>query len=257
MIHPSMKTTEFLLTTLQQKEGLLKESGSLSLMANKKKDWASMTIEEKKKHSRCKICNEKGHWVRECPSAPQQAEKPAAEKKPQVTAVKETKANIMFNLGSIKLKDKWILDSGATEHMCNNKLWFSQLSSYTTPRTTAVGNGDSIGVYGVGQVELVSKVGSETQTITLTNVSYIPGLVTNLVSVGAASMGGISTVFRNKQCQMLKGEDVVVAGHLTEDDLYVLDLGAPIEKLALITRAIRTAQEWHEVFGHPNEKTAH
>jgi hypothetical protein len=40
---------------------------------------------------------------------------------------------------------------------------------------------------GVGAIELVSKIGDEMKVITLNNVSFIPKLITNLVSVGAAA----------------------------------------------------------------------
>lgn len=57
MMHPSMKTTEFLLTCLQQKEQRLrKDDGQALLVKGFQKDWKIMSIEERKKVSKCKNC---------------------------------------------------------------------------------------------------------------------------------------------------------------------------------------------------------
>lgn len=53
MMHPSMKTTEFLLNMLQQRDESAKDCSSLTLV-HKTKDWKSMSIEERKRVSNCK-----------------------------------------------------------------------------------------------------------------------------------------------------------------------------------------------------------
>lgn len=63
MAHPSMKTTEFLLSILQQKEQSFAQNNMLA-MVTKNRDWNSMTPEEKKRVSKCKRCGLKGHWAK-------------------------------------------------------------------------------------------------------------------------------------------------------------------------------------------------
>ena len=111
-----MKTTEFLISFLQQKESKMTVE-SRALVTRGRADWDSLSIKEKKKLSRCGICKEKGHWFKGCPKnkAGETSAKPV-EDKPQKNAV-------VFSLGNLgaDIKAKWIVDSGATSHMSHRR----------------------------------------------------------------------------------------------------------------------------------------
>lgn len=76
---------------------------------------------------------------------------------------KRAESSIVLSLSAAgkQLKNQWILDSGCTEHMCNNKRWFIDLVLFPTPRCTAVGSGDKLQVLAEGQVTLMSNVDGE------------------------------------------------------------------------------------------------
>lgn len=170
LMHPSMKNTEFLIEVLTQKER--NQTAKLELPTalvvdtkkNKKNEGMipkeqclAMSVEEKKKVTKCGICQQKGHWARECPSKNEQGEPSASFMVPSGEHKEETgqSANVILNLGNLypELKTMWVLDSGATEHMCNNSSWFKKIEYYETPRKASVGDGSPIEVLRIGKIE--------------------------------------------------------------------------------------------------------
>lgn len=124
--HISMRTTANLTSRLMKKYNDLKEDpeskNQAFIMTRQQRDFKSMSIEEKKKITKCKVCNKKGHWARECPDKPD-------ESKPSIESGKERsviRANVLFNVAPLdpKFKDYWLADTGASAHMCNNADWF-------------------------------------------------------------------------------------------------------------------------------------
>ena len=51
--------------------------------------------------------------------------------------------------------DKWIIDSGATNHVCYSLQWFKQNSYFSKgQRNLTLGNGERVSVMAIGLVEL-------------------------------------------------------------------------------------------------------
>jgi hypothetical protein len=69
----------------------------------------------------------------------------------------------------------WIIDSGATNHMTNYKSHLLNLKTYDTSQYVSVANGTKIPIQGQGTVKIFDR--------NISNVLYIPGLTTNLLSV--------------------------------------------------------------------------
>src|SRR5204862_8128766 len=91
----------------------------------------------------------------------------------------------------------WILDSGASSHMANNRKQFiGGLKRFPTPRTVTIANGGTLMSYGAG----TAKLGS----LTISDVWFVPGLRANLLSVNAFNSQGCVVFFRRR------GDDLVV-----------------------------------------------
>ena len=73
------------------------------------------------------------------------------------------------------LSKKWFLDSGATDHMSNNKDALSNYKGFARPKDIQLGDDSIIKSYGSGTIRLGK--------ITLKNVLYAPKLSLNLISV--------------------------------------------------------------------------
>jgi len=116
---------------------------------------------------------------------------------------------------------------------------------FDEPRKASVGNGEGIEVWRQGEVDVRCELEGESLSATLTQVSFIPGLTTNLVSVGAHSKRNLSVVFSMLRCTV----DGIMTGKLEGDELYVLNI--VVERTqAQLAIVSRTLDEWHKVMGY-------
>jgi len=248
MMHHSMKTTAFLESWLRQKEVNLESRANmvLAVSCEGRKSWAQMSVRERKLASSCRTCGKRGHWAKECPS---RGEKTDTAKSIDISSAK---VNVLFNAGRFGsgLKDKWILDSGATQHMSNNRNWFTKLTMFSSPKCASIGDGQEIEVWGHGSIDVQCQVGVETVSGTLTDVSFIPKLATNLVSVGAMSRRGIATRFEGNKCLIYGGGRKLMHGRRTKDGLYVLDIKILKNHTTSLEKMSRPVDELHQVLGH-------
>ena len=89
-------------------------------------------------------------------------------------------------LNQSRKEDVWLLDSGCSNHMCGNKLWFSDLDEEFR-QSVKLGNNSKMTVLGKGNIRM--QVAGVTQVIT--DVFYIPELRNNLLSVGQLQEKGV------------------------------------------------------------------
>jgi transposase InsO family protein len=112
------------------------------------------------------------------------------------------KYSIMFLLGEGKRKC-WLLDSGATVHMCNDIEQFLEMKDYFSGITTA--NGTTIYSKGIGSVDIHIGNDEDTEPIHLRNVLYVPELDGNVVSVRQLTNSMTSIQFIEHDCYITIG----------------------------------------------------
>ena len=122
--------------------------------------------------------------------------------------------------------DDWIVDSGATTHMCNNGDEFVEFR-YLKPeesRKVRVGDGYTLDAVGKGKVKVcVKSTGGRTVRCELRDVLYVPDLRFNLLSVSKVVKGGKSVKFSETGCEIIKGSRVVASGR-KRGSLYHLNV---------------------------------
>src|SRR5277367_5281162 len=130
---------------------------------------------------RCNYCGEKGHKAADCP-------KKQGNKSENSSSKSESTAVVQANTtsGNDWKKDEWILDSGATSHMCNDERKFCQLEKIAD-RSVVLPNKQSVKIEGTGDVKILTKTKDGTVTVSLQQVLYVPGLKGNLFSVSSAT----------------------------------------------------------------------
>ena len=141
-------------------------------------------------------------------------------------------------------KSVWIMDSGATSHMCNNPSMFSEVHTLERGRDVTLGDGRTLEASGRGTVRLTMDVATGRSVCALSNVMLVPGLAYNLFSVLRVSEAGGTTEFGPTVCSVrVKGK--VVAQGSKQAGLYILhQLGSP-ERANLAS-----VDTWHRRFGH-------
>ena len=91
-------------------------------------------------------------------------------------------------------KNIWLIDSGASAHICCNKEMFREIKPFKSEPVT-VANGNPCEVKGIGDVPLETIVDGKTVKILMSNTLYVPDFSINLISVGMLLERGIFTVF--------------------------------------------------------------
>ena len=225
---------------------------------------------EQRQQQRCYECGGTGHIRRECPSVKKTSGKSggksrvksggrlnghrrqkackATEEESDDEEVSLFAQHAMSAVG----KGGWIMDSGATAHMCNNEALFTKMDSTKTSRVT-VGDGRGLRCAGVGKVVLHLKVpGRKTQRTVMKDVLYVPDLALNMLSVPKANEKGCTVVFKGDKCEVTKEGKVLATGRRS-GSLYYLDFASTPK--AHVTTAEKESKEdlWHQRYGHLSE----
>ena len=141
----------------------------------------------------------------------------------------------------------WVLDTGATSHMCNNESYFTSL----TKRESAVDGLGSAKALGYGTVSVTIIVEGEETSVTLSNTLYIPSLPVNLISLTTLDKKGY--YFDNKEEPVVKKRDTgkTILEGFRGGRLYILKRPTPNPpEIDIALPAVEDLKLWHERLGH-------
>jgi hypothetical protein len=140
-------------------------------------------------------------------------------------------------------EDTWLIDSGASKHMTDQRDILSSLTEKNFPQKVTLGDDYQYPIIVVGESNY--KLDSETP-MKMKDVLYVPSLTKNLLSISTLDKKGFKV-------SVIDGEDVIVIG-IEEGGLYKLK-GHPI---AALTHSIESPCElWHRRLAHINYKDYH
>lgn len=164
------------------------------------------------------------------------------------------------------LSDSWIIDTGATHHMCCNKNLFEQLVTLTEPFHVRLPNTHILSVTQISDIQL-------TGNLSLKNVLYIPTFNCNLLSVSKLTqVNNCSVQFYPHHC-VFQGQTPqrVLAFGEHHDGLYFFTqlslhstaistaessshlAQASVHTLLCQTSSVPSAKMWHLRLGHPSD----
>lgn len=199
-----------------------------------------------KKKKFCIYCKKLGHLVNECKI-----------KNKKVSATCTSNYISQFTLSSCFTSSStgsqdWYIDSGASSHMSNRRDWFDSISSHITSITVA--NNEQLLSQGKGTVSL--NISEYVQQIS--DVLYIPGLATNLLSVKQLVNKGFDVLFTSQGAQIFQSggcqvTNSVIATGSNHRGMYKLDVQKSPH--ALYTPTKESAILWHRRLGHPNTRS--
>eukprot|EP00253_Pinus_taeda_P011744 PITA_11744 len=95
--------------------------------------------------------------------------------------------------------DIWFLDSGCSNHMTRNIALFSNLDQNVKSQVT-LGTDSKISVMEKGEVKIFTKKGEKK---TIEDVYYVPGMKSNLLSIGQLVQKGYNVFFVNVVCTIM------------------------------------------------------
>jgi len=208
---------------------------------------------DKDKDIDCWYCLQIGHYKVDCPirkEVRKRAEDRKAGKKDKANIVEEVediasgneeeKAFMAKHYSYESPANDWVLDSGATGHMCHDRQAFESLRRLPSTKKVILGDDTEVGAYGIGTVRL-------TRTLVLDNVLYIPDFTVNLCSVSKLATQGYVVTFEEDSCTIARNGQVVIRGK--GQGLYVLQ---DQDTALMATDEARKEKEtlWHQRLGH-------
>lgn len=142
---------------------------------------------------------------------------------------------------------QWILDSGASSHICNNK---GEFSSYREqPQKVILASGESVSAKGIGNV----RIKSAHADIILTEVLFVPELTSNFLSVGKIICNGNSVKFtENKACAYTKRGNLIFVAEKSYG-IFVAKFNQN-EYAYMNCEKSNDFDLWHRRYGHLNAR---
>ena len=144
----------------------------------------------------------------------------------------------------------WIVDSGATHHVCFDSTCFSSFNNTPNPNKVTLPDGTTVHIAKTGTVIINSE-------ITLTNVLYVPQFRFNLISVSALLNSCCTNVlFTTNQCFLQGSSQILRIGTAKKiGNLYYLQQETNSSQHCSIPTACNVfsnKHQWHTRLGHPS-----
>jgi hypothetical protein len=192
-----------------------------------------------KKEIICYKCGKKGHIAKDCKEEKSKEEKEDddsstesedSEKESKKKSSKKKGANAVSCTARVQKgdsfmarssqKEVWILDSGATHHMCCKREKFLKVWNSEENQTVQLANDSSLPTRKEGEIIMELKGGDF--PLKMREVLYVPDLKKNLFSVARAVENDLEFSFKGKKCRITKGETLLGFAKL-KDGLWIMD----------------------------------
>ena len=190
------------------------------------------------KNIKCYNCNKMGHYASDCRSPKKERNIKNANlniKNENKTAI-NNREDIVFHISdnNVNAKTTWILDSGATNHICCLRSMFKMFKPYNS--TIKVGDGRQLKVKGIGTVECEIITKNKKQKLSISETLYVPDLSTNLISIGVLSKKGFEINFNEDSCKIKLNNEIIAEGTkwIHNINLYQLKIEISNERQAMI-----------------------
>lgn len=218
-------------------------------------DESESAMAVRSKEIRCYYCKKLGHIKRNCSAFKQRQNSQTAVPQGANVADDEGEDAIMVT-HALKAGHtmNWIVDSGATCHMCANQEFFVDLQPLGKPMDVTLGDGRVLQATGRGLVTLSMRLpGGSERRCNLLDVLYVPALSYNLLSVSRAAERGYFTEFDCNGCQISVPGGRVVAKATRVGCLYHLD--CKVAECAGVASQQSNENLWHQRYGHLNTQS--
>ena len=231
-------------------ERLLHEEAKLTSRPSHTSQEGALVTSKSKKSFRCHYCNKPGHFKKDCEELAAKMKgqskptMPGKKKKTRMGAFKVTITAedesgsesegtglvVQYVLSAAsKSSNQWIVDSGATSHMCNDESIFTNFRPLSPSLHVTLGDGRSLQATGQGNVVLKMNLPHDRiENCILHDVLLIPELSYNLLSVTSAAKRRKMTTFTKDTCEIRDSKSRIVALGNRDGGLYNLDHGGPV-----------------------------
>lgn len=188
----------------------------------------------------CYKCHKLGHYQFECPEADKQANYAEFDEEEELLLMAHVEVK-----GS-RMEDLWFLDSGCSNHMTENKKWFSQIDE-SFRHLVKLGNGARMLVQGKGSIKI--RVSRMIQVVQ--DVYYVPELSNNLLSVGQLQERGLAILIQDNVCKVFHSErGLIIETSMSINRMFIITAQVVGAESCFQTEILSDAHLWHCRFAH-------
>lgn len=194
-----------------------------------------------------------GHWKKDCPKLLEKVKGGSSGAKAHITQeiayAGESDVSLSIIPQCLLTDDSgWILDTGATFHICLNLEWFCTYKSLDSGVVT-LGNNQTCSTISVGSILIRMHDGAVRE---LTEVRHVSEIRKNLLSVGALEAKGYKVVIEAEILKISRGALVVMRG-VRHHNLYFLQGKTVTGTMAVADDSVDATILWHRRLTHAGE----
>lgn len=167
--------------------------------------------------------------------------------------------------------DSWILDSGASRHVTNDRSIMTSYTHLDTPVRIWMADGSYILAEGIGRVYMRTQVNDRQSRCLFRDVLYAPEMAGSLISIPQLAKNGFRVDFVGNRAKILDAKDQTIVEAEIEDGLYKLqgnatndeharigrvaheDIDGEATLVARMQKSAATLNLWHRRLAHLND----
>lgn len=209
----------------------------------------------KREDRKCFKCDKQGHIAKYCKAAS------VRNNYKSNALARKQKDTFLLEINNTQLDNHWLLDSGATHHICKHRNWFNnykRISNEIIYSADSHSKGD-LNAIGIGDINIETSVNNNVFSLTLQNVYHVPNIRRNLLSVSQIEMKNKKLIFNNGGVKILNKRTRMIVGEaFNKDGLYIIKAenikGKPNqpETYNVNSTKLNESQKWHQRLGHIN-----